>query len=294
MKKKLTKGLFYVALGFVALLLLRLGYGYLYPNDRAYVGTGEDSWFETAIRNYASEKRGGKGDGKGEGGTSSFVTVDQKYEKVASLQARTRSFDGDEKKVRGLTTKYSALIQFEQSYGLPGGRRLNLAIGVPPARFDEMVAEIKTVGKLSVIRVDKTDKTNEYKDLNAKRVSLEKARTELAKLKSVGGSIEERINLENRLLEIESQVQGTGVKLGEFDAENEFCTVKFGLEELGGAAAGISLLTRLKVALEWTIKYYAVLLVSALVAVLFVWLVVLLLERFKLITKAVEAAKQAV
>lgn len=286
MKQKLSRGLLYVLLGFVVVLLLRLGYGYLYPNGRAFVAQEQGGWFETAIRNYASEKMDVKGKADG-----ASYSVDQKYEKVASLQTRTRNYDEDEKKVRVLTTKYNALVQFEQNYGLPGARRLNLAIGVPPVKFDDMVAEVKTIGKLSVIRIDKTDKTNEYKDLNAKRVSLDKTRTELAKLKAVGGSIEERINLENRLLEIESEIQGMGVRLGEYDAENEFCTVKFGLEELSGAAAGIPFLTRLKVAMEWTIKYYAVMLATALTAVIFVWLVVLLLERFKLITNMVEAAK---
>jgi hypothetical protein len=287
MKKKLLRGLQYVALGFVVLFLLRLGYGYAYPGYRA-VRQDEAGWFETALRNYASEKLVMKGKSD-----APAYSVDQKYEKVASVQSRTRAFDEDEKKIRNLTAQFAALIQFEQSYGLPGARRLNLAIGVPPAKFDEMVQGVRNIGQLASVRIDKSDKTNEYKELNAKRVSLEKTRDELTKLKTVGGNIEERINLENRLLEIERDIQGTGVKLGEYDQENEFCTIKFGLTEAGNAQAGIPLLTRSKIALEWTIKYYAVLLASLVLAVILVWLVVLLLERFKLIAAAFEAAQRA-
>jgi hypothetical protein len=286
MKKKLLRGLLTVALGFVSLFLLRLGYGYAYPGNPAG-GQDEASWVQTALRNYASEKLAMKG----KADTPAY-SVDQKYEKVASIQSRTRSFDNDEKRIHSLTAQFNALIQFEQSFGLAGVRRLNLAIGVPPAKFDEMVAEVKNIGQLASVRVDKSDKTNEYKDLNAKRISLEKTRDELAKLKNVGGNIEERINLENRLLEIEGEIQATGVKLGEYDQENEFCTIKLGLTEIGNAQAGIPLLTRLKVALEWTIKYYAVLLASLVLATVLILLVVLLLERFKLITAALEATQR--
>ncbi len=286
MKKKLLRGLLYLALGFAGLFLLRLGYGYAYPGDRAS-GQDEASWVQTALRNYASEKMAMKGKAD-----APVYSVDQKYEKVASIQSRTRAFDADERKIRDLTAQFNALIQFEQNYGLPGARRLNLAIGVPPVRFDEMVAGLKAIGQLASVRIDKSDKTNEYKELNAKRVALEKTRAELTKLKTGGGGIEERINLENRLLEIERDIQGTGVRLGEYDQENEFCTIKFGLTESGHAQAGIPLLTRVKVALEWTIKYYAVLLASLVLAVVLIWLAVLLLERFKLISAAVEATRR--
>ena len=39
------------------------------------------------------------------------------------------------------------------------------------------------------------------------------------------------MGLENRILEIEQQLQGLGVSLGNFDDENEFCTVHFSLLE---------------------------------------------------------------
>ena len=39
--------------------------------------------------------------------------------------------------------------------------------------------------------------------------------------------------MENKILEVEESIQKLGVKLGEFDTENEFCTIKFSLSESG-------------------------------------------------------------
>lgn len=287
MKSQIKKGIFLLVLGFVVLFFLRLGYGYLYVEaaTSSNVNTYSDS-FEFSKKNYASTKLMDS--------TSDAQTfrVDQKYEKIASLGSQTKSFDDDEKKLRDLTVAHNALIQYEQSVGLHGSRTLNLAIGVPPQNFDAMVGKVKEIGKIVSLRVDKTDKTNEYKDLNAKKVSLEKTRDSLIALKNKGGRIDESINLENRILEIESELQSLGVSLGEFDKENEFCTVKVTLTEGGVAKIGIPFFSRVKVALEWTIKFYLRLLVIVLLGLVIAFLAILILEKSKLIQKTVKTFQE--
>jgi hypothetical protein len=138
-----------------------------------------------------------------------------------------------------------------------------LSIGVRPEKFDEVLQEVRRVGRLISLHISKTDKTNEFKELEAKRLALTKTRDALVQLKSKSGKIEELVNLENRILEVENQIQGLGVKLGEFDETNEFCTVKLTLQE-SMTISGIPLAQRIKVAFEWTVKAYLGLMVTAL------------------------------
>jgi len=149
MKHRIKKGLFYVALGFVAMLGVRMIYGYLSPHeqtalsDRTFTrGAISDALILTeggrSTGNYASEKLEVQRDHM-----DAVISVDQKYEKVASVVSKTKAFDEDEKTVRALTKSHNALIQFEQSSGLPGSRHVDLTIGVPPDRFDPMVAELE-------------------------------------------------------------------------------------------------------------------------------------------------------
>ncbi len=267
MKRKLIKGQFYLVLGFIGLFILRLIYGYIaYPDGATSPLIQPDSGSSWRVsyepKNYASAKR--------KFGPQGTIAVDQKYEKIGALKSKTTDFDGDDKKLRALIKKYEALIQFEQSSGLTAQRALNLAMGVIPDNFDAMIAEAKSIGKLTFIQIDKTDKTNEYKELKAKRLSLEKAREALSLLKGQGGSIEELIRLENQILDIENKIQALGVKLGEYDQEKEFCTVKFTLKEVRVAKREIPLSQRLIVAFEWTIKYYFGILAILFIGTLFI------------------------
>jgi hypothetical protein len=297
MKHRILKGLLYIAIGFVLMFGCRLTYGYMFSTRGAPLT--DVAMTRAAISdalilseggrnikgNYASEKL------KVQRGDTFEASVDQKYEKVASVASQTNAFDDDEKAVRELTKKYNAMIQFEHSSGLPQSRYVDLTIGVPPDRFDPLVADLQRIGELTTIRIDKTDKTNEYKELKAKRASLEKTRDALSGLKTKTGSIEEFTTLENRILEIDEQIQETGVKLGEYDQENEFCTVELSLVEKGPAPAGISFRHRVVVAAGWTMRYYTILLGLLFFGAALTLLVVVILQRLNVIPPPLAAAQ---
>jgi hypothetical protein len=60
------------------------------------------------------------------------------------------------------------VIQYEQNSGNPGSRTLQLLIGVKPERFDSFYTEVQKIGRILSKSITKTDKTNEYLQLNAK------------------------------------------------------------------------------------------------------------------------------
>lgn len=225
--------------------------------------------FSYGKRNIATQKRAS---------SASPQAVDQKYEQVSNIGTSTEEFDDDEAVVRAKIKAYDALIQFEQRSGLEGYRRLQLGIGIAPADFDALVDDMKDIGKLTRLQIDKTDKTNEYLDLQAKKISLEKSRDSLADLKSRQGDINEMINLETRILDLEQQIQSLGVNLGDFDAENEFSTVKLNLVEVRKRVrSGPGIGARIFSALLWTLKYYTLLWVGIAGALVSVWIFLKLL-----------------
>jgi cell division protein FtsL len=249
-KKRFKKVIFWLIIVFAVLFIFRLMYGY----TKTFDDTPNQSQFFDNIsnskRNYATKKY----EVKSNTTNQSVIKVDQKYEKIAEIKTKSSNFEEEEKSSRGTIKKLDALIQFEQKSGNKGYRKLNLVIGVPPENFDALYNQLIAIGKVQAKQITKKDKTNEYKELNAKKQSLEKIRTSLIELKSKGGKIEEYMGLENRILEIEQQLQGLGVSLGDFDDENEFCTVQFSLLE--GKEVKIGVMQRVKVALEWTVKIY--------------------------------------
>lgn len=280
-KKKLKKIIFWLLLIFIILFVFRLIYGYTKTFDDIPNQTQFFENISNTNRNYASKKYKVKSNTVNQ----LPVKVDQKYEKIAEINSKSNEFDKEEKKSRNEIEKYNAIIQFEQKSGNKGYRKLNLVIGVPPENFDPLYEQLIKIGKIQAKQITKKDKTNEYKELNAKKLSLEKIRTSLIDLKSKGGKIEEYMDLENRILEIEQQLQDLGVSLGDFDDENEFCTVQFSLLERKEVKIGI--LQRIKVALEWTVNIYLKLMTILFFLSLFAYLLLLGIEKLKVLERIV-------
>lgn len=273
-KSQLKKTLIVLLLLFVALFVFRLTYGYQTVNEPIINPVYNEivDVSSSARKNYASKKHL-----LNSGVTA--VSVDQKYEKIADINTFSTKFDTQEKQIRAQIKDYEGLIQFENKSGNKGYRKLNLIVGIPPENFDSIYNSLIKVGHVQSKQITKTDKTNEYKELNARKASLEKIRESLIELKSKGGRIDEYMQLENRILEIESQLQALGVSLGNFDDENEFCTVKVALAET--IITEIATLQRIKVALEWTIETYLMLMAALTFMSLFGYLLLLSIEKIK-------------
>lgn len=271
-KPSLKKQLLLLLIMFLTLLIARLLFGYAtYPDgyetrSRSYSNISD---FELARKNYASSKSA-----KGSMSQSSTTAVDQKYEKVGSIANITEEYEDNEKALYDLIKAEELMIQLEQKSGLPNARKLNIALGVIPNKFDATIEQLKKIGTVRRIQIDKKDKTNEYKKLEAKRVSLQKARESLMALKQVGGEIKDMIDLTNRLLVIENDIQDLGVSLGEFDENNEFCTVKFILKEVPKAIfKKLSFTHRLHVAAVWATKIFLPFWAMIAMSLLGVWLI---------------------
>lgn len=281
-KKRFKKLIVWLILLFLVLFTFRLIYGY---TKKIEVTTSEVQFFESisnATRNFATKKYKTSTTSTNQ----NTVKVDQKYEKVAEIKTKSSEFEKEEKLARSVTEKLNALIQFEQKSGNKGFRKLNLVIGVPPENFDSLYHQLIKIGKVQAKQITKKDKTNEYKELNAKKQSLEKTHLSLVGLKSKSGKIDEFMDLENRILEIEQQLQGLGVSLGDFDDENEFCTVQFSLLE--GKEVKIGIMQRVKVALEWTIKTYLRLMLTLLLLTMFAYFLLRAIDSWNILGRLLD------
>jgi hypothetical protein len=275
---------------FVLLFLFRLSYGYWGARTGGGEYEGNSDFFSNLSslrKNYASEKVKNTTLSPGQ---ENFSTS-QKYEKTATVRSKSLHFEEDEALIRKTASSFNAPIQYEQDLGKKGSRELYLSIGVTPSQFDSFYHAVQQIGDLRSTTITKIDKTNEYRQLNAKQASLEKTLASLNELKSKGGAISDFVRLHEKILEIETQIQELGVDLGNYNTENEFCTLRFSLYE-GSPGQKMGLFHRVKIALEWTIQYY-VLLVAALAGVLAcAFLGLLVMDRLKILSAIVARIRE--
>jgi hypothetical protein len=270
---------------FIALFLFRLLYGYIATDSNVNLDFGGDffSSIDNLRKNYASEKSF-KSEAQHQQAVAPNMNTNQKFEKTATVRSKSSEFESDENSIRDKTKSYNSIIQYEQKLGQKGSRELHLMIGVNPMKFDSFYLEMQKIGVIKATQITKVDKTNEYRQLNAKKASLEKTLLSLNELKSRGGQISDYVALHDKILEIETQMQGLGVELGNFDSENEFCTVKLSMYE-GATQKSVSFIHRVKVALEWTIKYFAMLIFTFLGLSLLILVLITVVDKLKIFEK---------
>ena len=197
-KKRFRKlALVFISL-FVCMFLLRLLYGYFAVNTRQGGDYSEDffSSLDDLRKNYASEKIM-----KNDVQMQSNFAATQKFEKTAAIKTKTTEFEQDEKLIKEKTKAFNAVIQYEQNVGQKSNRQLHVLIGVNPAKFDSFHVALQKIGTLKGLEITKVDKTNEYRQLNAKKASLEKTLQSLNELKLKGGQIGDFVTLNDKHLQ---------------------------------------------------------------------------------------------
>ena len=209
---------------------------------------------EASIKNYASQRMEYSAEG------AAATVLDQKYERIASIAAKTVSFEEDLARFGAILEENRAVVQMENRRGLPGSRRADLIVGVRPENFDVMQAAVSAIGRLTSSTTTKTDKTYEYRQMLAEKATLERRLQSYEELKKRGGSVAEMLQLEDKIIEVEAQIQQQLIGLGEYSDENALCTINFSLVE--GSEAGVP--RKLWNALKWSTATYFIILAGLL------------------------------
>lgn len=282
LKSRITRTASWFAVLFLLLFVFRLLYGYFAASGSSEAYAGAYDYFSSLNlrKNYATENQIKQISTQPQA-ENPFAA--QKYEKTATVSAGSSRFDADDSLIRKVTDSFSGTIQYEKSMGKKGSRELHLSIGVKPTSFDSFYKAVQAVGTISSMMITKVDKTNEYRQLNAKKASLEKNLASLNELRNKSGAISDYISLHDKIREVETQLQELGVDLGNFNTENEFCTLHFSLFE-GHERKTVSFFHRVKIALEWTLKYYAVAVVACAGVLLGSFFLLLAIDRLKLLS----------
>jgi hypothetical protein len=184
------------------------------------------------------------------------------YEKTAQLSLGTAAFNGDEEHIRKAIVTHKAVIFSEKTTGIGPERSLALGISVHPDRFDSLLHELAEVGQIASINVQQQDRTAEFRRLHAQRQSLKKHHETILKLRGTGNlSVEETLKLEQKILEIEKEIQTAGVQLGDLLDKEPSYNLFVTLQEYQPGSRhdrSFTLARRLGSAFLWALGWWAV------------------------------------
>jgi hypothetical protein len=147
----------------------------------------------------------------------------QIYEKHAQLALGSAAFDDDLAQIRKAVDNEKAAVFNEKNTGTAPERRITLEIGVAPERFDALLAKLRATGRLESINVQQRDRTGEFRRLTGQRQALKSYLQSVLKLREVKtASIDDALKLEQKIQEIEKELQNLGAQLGDFVGKESY------------------------------------------------------------------------
>lgn len=154
------------------------------------------------------------------------------YERSGQLALATQAFDDDEARIRSAVTVHQALVLNEKISGLVREQRLVLELGIHPDRFDELMNQLCGIGHLESVSVQQRDRTDEFRRLHAQRQSLTKRNAAVLKLRATKNlSMDDTLRLEQRLQDIDKEVQTVGLQIGDLLSKESLYHVYVALAE---------------------------------------------------------------
>lgn len=184
------------------------------------------------------------------------------YERSGQLALATDAFDDDEAQIRSAVTAHQALVLYENSSGMVRERRLVLELGIHPDQFDALMSQLRGIGRLESISVQQRDRTDEFQRLHAQRQSLEKRHATILKLGEPKNlSIDDTLRLEQRLQDIDKELQTVGVQLGDLLSKESLYRVYAELSEYdpGNRLDPVYIWPQLRYGLIWGLGRWSVL-----------------------------------
>ena len=156
----------------------------------------------------------------------------QVYEKNAQLAAGTEAFEPDEASIRAALAAHLAVVFNEKMSGIAPQRRLALEIGVHPEQFDALVQQLQQIAQLQSVSVQMRDRTGDFRRLHAQRQSLKQHLESVLKLRGVkAASIDDELKLEQKIQDIEKELQSLAVQMGDLLGKQSFYHVYVILSE---------------------------------------------------------------
>lgn len=149
----------------------------------------------------------------------------------AYISLETGDIEGRLAKIRQIAEQYGGYVagSSRSSYGTQASAEIS--IRVPKERFHTVVQEIETYGKVLDERTTSEDITQQYIDLKARLVNLQKQEERLHELLKIATTVDEILRVENELTRIRGEIDSLQGQINYLEGNAEMSLVSVTLTE---------------------------------------------------------------
>ena len=163
---------------------------------------------------------------------------------TCNLEIETTEYEETLKAIRNKIREYGAIIEYESESDSDrqwyysghtkssGTMRLSMTVRVPTAKYDAFVTDAGTFGKLTSKSQNVENISRQYRSTEARIEALTKEEERLKEMLDKAETIEEMIMVEDRLTDVEAELNSYRTQLASMDIDVAYSTVNINVREV--------------------------------------------------------------
>ena len=165
---------------------------------------------------------------------NSDITIDENSKIIINcdLTIQTKEFDKTNSKLSELVDNYEGYIQNSSIYNYENRNDAYYTIRIPDSSFNDFVNGAKEIGYVKSINTSIDDVTDSYFDIEARISSLKAQKEKLDQMYSQCTTIDEIINVEQRLSEVQYEIDSYQATINNYDLLIKYSTINVSITEV--------------------------------------------------------------
>ncbi|WP_028986100.1 DUF4349 domain-containing protein [Thermoanaerobacter indiensis] len=111
-------------------------------------------------------------------------------------------------------------------------KRINLVLKVREDKFESVISQIKEFGKVTALRIDSKDVTEQYYDLKARLKNLEIVEQKLQDIMNKASTVKEMLEVESEINRIRSEIESMKEQLKVWENLTSLGTINLSIKEI--------------------------------------------------------------
>ncbi len=244
-------------------------------------GCGSASMGEKSSNSYSQDTATETAPGAASDGESPNLQLKETNRKLiytSDIRAETKDFDTSKAAVDALISQYEGYLEASSFSGYSRGderedRSLNYTIRVPAEALSDFLAELESAVRVTSGDTRMEDVTGSYVDTEARLTALREEESRLLELLGQAETLDEILQLEDRLSNVRYEIESMTSQLQVYDDEIAYSTVNLSLQDVteyairpsfgsrswdaftGGWSSFVNVLQGVAIALLWMLPF---------------------------------------
>ena len=159
------------------------------------------------------------------------VQIEQKLIKSSIMELEVQNYGEAVNSIKTIVSRYNGYVSNTDERDDEGRKYGYVIIRIPREYFETTIEEIRTLGKVEIVKTTVEDVTEEYVDLEARLTNLQKQEERYRGILDMAATVDDILNVEVQLERIRGEIEELQGKTQYIDNRVDYSTIQVNLKE---------------------------------------------------------------